>query len=322
MDLVTFGEGLIRLTLASETLAQGSGVSAYVGGSELNVAVGAAHLGIASRWISRLPDNAIGRLVDGTARVHGVDTAVDWTADGRVGLYFLRPGSAPRESSVLYDRAASAFSTSPPRGTDWTPLFASARWFHLSGVTPALSDATAEASAEALRAAKTAGLTVSYDVNYRVKLWDAFHARAVQEPLLRHVDVLIVSQEDARKVFDVGDHSGEQIAQTLSRRYGVPAVVVTLSNSAESLGAVVVADGEIAGAPRYDVAVVERVGTGDAFCAGLISSRLRNGGWDDAVRFGSAAAALKLTMPGDFFIGGRSDVERVLETTSTLRASE
>jgi 2-dehydro-3-deoxygluconokinase len=298
MDLVTFGEGLIRLTLGSETLAHGPDVSAYVAGSELNVAVGAAHLGVASRWISRLPDNAIGRLVDGTARVHGVDTAVDWAAEGRVGLYFLG------------------------RGTDWASLFDGARWFHLSGITPALSDATAEASAEALRAARTAGLTVSYDVNYRVKLWDAFHARAVQEPLLRHVDVLIVSQEDARTVFDVAEHSGEQIARALSRRYDVPAVVVTLRDSVDGLGAVVVADGEIATAPRYDVEVVERVGTGDAFCAGMISSRLRNGGWDDAVRFGSATAALKLTMHGDFFIGGRADVERVLETTSTLRASE
>jgi 2-dehydro-3-deoxygluconokinase len=322
MDLVTFGEGLIRLTFASETLAQGPGVSAYVGGSELNVAVGAAHLGVASRWISRLPDNAIGRLVDGAARVHGVDTSVDWTADGRVGLYFLRRGSAPRQSSVLYDRAGSAFSRIPPRSTDWAPLFDGARWFHLSGVTPALSNTTAEVSAEALKAAKAAGLTVSYDVNYRVKLWDAARARAVQEPLLPHVDVLIVSQEDARMVFDVGDHSAEQVARTLSRRYGVPAVVVTLRDSVEALGAVVIADGEVAAAPRYDVEIVERVGTGDAFCAGLISSRLRNGGWEDAVRFGSAAAALKLTMPGDFFIGGRPDVEKVLETISTLRSPE
>lgn len=307
MDLVTFGEGLIRLTPVGHTLVS------HVGGAELNVAVAAARLGVASRWITRLPDNAAGRFIEGIARMHGVDTRVDWAADGRVGLYFLDQGAAPRQSSVVYDRKGSAFTTIPPGTLDWTSLFGKARWLHVSGITPALGDAAAEVTAEALQAARAAGLTTSYDVNYRMKLWDAARARAVQEPLLRYVDLLVVSQDDARLVFGAGADTPETVARSLRGELGTGAVAVTVRDSADGIGAVVVSeDGAFAGA-RCDVDVVERVGTGDAFTAGLIAGRLEGRGWDDAVRFATAMAALKLTMPGDFFLGERSHVEALLE---------
>ena len=309
MVLITFGEGLIRVTPSQGALA------AHVGGAELNVAVAAARLGVPSRWVSRLPDNAAGRFVESVARINGVDPRVEWAADGRLGLYYLEQGSAPRQSSVVYDRAGSSFTTTAPGTIMWRELLRDARWFHTSGITPALSESCATVTAEALKAARDAGLTVSYDVNYRVKLWDAARARSVQEPLLRYVDLLVVSEDDARTVFNVHAVSPADIARSLRDRFVIDAVAITVRDSVDGLGAIVSAGDSTFSAPRCEVDVVERVGTGDSFTAGLIASRLGGRGWDDAVRFATAMAALKLTMPGDFFVGDRAMVETMLEGT-------
>ena len=202
MDLVTFGEAMVRLTPPDfQRLEQARSFDAYVGGGELNVAVAAARLGVASRWVSRLPDNALGRMIANRAREQGVDIHIDWTSDDRAGLYFAELGAAPRASSVLYDRAQSAISRIAPGTIDWPAIFSGARWFHISGITPALSESAARVTAESMIAAKKAGLTVSYDLNYRGKLWTPEKARAVQEPLMEHVDVLITTEEDTRVVF-------------------------------------------------------------------------------------------------------------------------
>jgi 2-dehydro-3-deoxygluconokinase len=244
-----------------------------------------------------------------------VDAHVEWTAEGRAGLYFVELGAAPRPSSVLYDRAGSAISRVTPGTIDWAAVFAGARWYHVSGITPALSEGAATVTAESLIAAKKAGLTVSYDLNYRSKLWSAKQARAVQEPLLEHVDVLITTEEDARVVFDVGTESAESLAQ----RFELSAVAIT--SLRESPGAAIVAaDGQIHTAPRYEVEVVDRFGAGDAFVGGLIVSRLETRGWDDAVRFATATAALKHTIQGDFCLVTRNEVDQLLRGAS-LRVS-
>jgi 2-dehydro-3-deoxygluconokinase len=306
MDLVTFGEGLIRLTPSNQQLA------AHVGGSELNVAVAAARLGVSSRWVSRLPDNAAGRFIDGVARVNGVDTRIDWASEGRVGSYFLEAGHAPRQSSVVYDRAGSAFSTIAPGSVDWDSALRDARWLHVSGITPALSDGAAAVTTEVLHAASRHRLHVSFDVNYRVKLWDKARARTVLEPLLESVALLVVSEEDAGLVFGAtGDPV--TIARALAGRYSIENVAVTSRDAARDLGAVVIARGAAFVGRRFDVPVVERVGTGDAFTAALIASRLQGRSWDDAITIATATAALKLTMPGDMFVGRRSDVDRLVE---------
>src|SRR6059058_654350 len=192
MDLVTFGEAMVRLTPpGSQRLEQARSFDAYVGGGELNVAVAAARLGIASRWVSRLPDNALGRMIAGRAREQAVDVHAEWIADDRAGLYFAELGAAPRASSVLYDRGASAISRILPGTVDWPLVFRGAKWFHVSGITPALSESVSKVTLEALVAAKKAGLTVSYDLNYRSKLWKPEKARAVQEPMMEYVDVLM-----------------------------------------------------------------------------------------------------------------------------------
>ena len=336
MNLVTFGEAMVRLTpQAFQRLEQAHSFDAYVGGGELNVAVTAARLGVASRWVSRLPQNALGRMIAARAREQGVEAHVEWTTDDRAGLYFAELGAAPRASSVLYDRAASAISRVTPGSIDWASVFAGARWYHVSGITPALSDAAAEVTAESLAAAKKAGLTVSYDLNYRGKLWSAAKARAVQEPLMEHVDVLITTEEDARVVFGVGAESADdyahvdaesqaEVARALGKRFELGAVAITLRENPRVLlntwSALVAADGKIHTAPRYEVEVVDRIGAGDAFSGGLIVSRLENRGWDDAVRFATATSALKHSIPGDFCLVTRNEVEQLLRGAS-LRVS-
>jgi 2-dehydro-3-deoxygluconokinase len=298
VDLVTFGEAMLRLSMTADSFKP------YVGGSELNVAVLAARLGVQTRWVSRLPDNALGKMIAARAAEQGVDTQVEWTPEGRVGLYFLESGAAVHISNVLYDRAGSAFSQISPGAIDWSRMFSDARWYHVSGITPALSESALTVTAESLAAAKNAGMTVSYDVNYRPRLWTPTEARAVQEPLLELVDVLVITEEDARVVF------GAQSVEALTERFGIGAVAMTLRDNPCAVIAAV--DGKRYTAPRHAVETVDRIGAGDAFTGGLIVSRLQNRGWDDALRIATATAALKHTIPGDFCLISRADVDRLL----------
>ena len=305
MDLVTFGEAMVRLTPpAFQRIEQASSFDAHVGGSELNVAVLAARLGVTSRWVSRLPDNALGRMIGARAREQGVDAHVEWTADARAGLYFVELDAGSRARNVLYDRAGSAISKVAPGSIDWASIFAGARWYHVSGITPALSDGAAKVTAESLAAAKRAGLSVSYDLNYRAKLWSAKQACAVQEPLLEYVDLLIAAEEDARLIF------GAESAESLAQRFEISAVAITLRD--DPCSATVAADGKTYSAPRFEVESVDPIGGGDAFCGGLIVSRLEGRGWDDALRFATATAALKHTIPGDFCLVTPAEVEELL----------
>jgi 2-dehydro-3-deoxygluconokinase len=316
MDLVTFGEAMVRLSPSRhQRIENARGFDAYIGGTELNTAVGAAHLGIATRWLSRLSENALGRLIAHRAREEGVETLVEWTSGDRIGLYFIEHGFAPRQANVLYDRAGSAVSRIAPGSIDWAAVFRGARWFHISGITPALSDSAAAVTGEALETAKAVGLTVSYDVNYRVNLWSAERARAVQESFMKYVDLLIVSEEDARSIFSATGDTPELLARVLSKRFRVGAVAITVRDSTDGCGGVVVADDSVHSAPRHEVAVVDRVGTGDAFSAGLIAGRLESRDWDDALQCATALAALKLGTAGDFSLSTRADVERLLQAS-------
>ena len=331
MDLITFGEAMVRLTPPGfQRLEQAQSFDACVGGAELNVAVAATRLGAHARWVSRRPDNPLGHMIANRAREQGVDTHIEWTTDDRAGLYFVEVGAAPRAGSVLYDRAASAMSRVTPGTIDWPSLFRGARWLHVSGITPALSRTAATATTEALVEAKRAQLIVSYDLNYRRKLWSAEEARAVQEPLMEYVDVLITTEEDTRVVFGMSASETlpqldaepyEAIARELESKFDFGAVAVTLPLGLRTrCSAVVAAQGTTYRAPRYEVDVIDRIGAGDAFSAGLIVSRLEKRGWDDAVRFAAAASALKHTIPGDFCLVTRGEVDQLLRGTS-LRVS-
>jgi len=324
MDLVTFGEAMLRLTPpGSQALAHAKSFDMYVGGAELNVAVAAAKLGVQTRWVSRLPENSIGRLIAERVETEGVDVScIDWARDGRVGIYFVEVGAEPGTTNVTYDRSGSAMSRIQRGMIDWRSVLRGTKWLHLSGITPALSESAAATMVEAVRAAKNAGVTISYDLNFRAKLWRPERARAAQEPLLRFADVFIASEGAAQSVFDCSHESAEELARDLQNVYRIPAVVITLRDSmrtrAATWSAVAVADGEAHHATAIGCEVVEPIGAGDAFSAGLIYGRLRGESWDAALQYGAALAALKHGTPGDFSRATLSDMMQTCERGSTL----
>ena len=206
-DVVTFGEAMIRLAPPHfQRLEQTATLGRPGGWRGVERRGGCRSIGFDERLGLPTPKNSLGRIAENRARQADVDTShLVWTADAesRMGLYFLEFGAAPRASAVLYDRRNSAISAIRPGEVDWKRVMEGARWFHTSGITPALSDTAAAVTREALQAAKQAGLTVSYDLNYRGKLWTPQKAQAVQEPLMEYVDVLITTEEDTNVVFNI-----------------------------------------------------------------------------------------------------------------------
>src|SRR6266566_4918502 len=185
-DVVTFGEAMIRLAPPQfRRLEQAQTLDVQVGGAELNTAVAAARLGHSAAWVSRLTNNPLGRLIANHAREAGVSSEhIVWTNDDRVGVYFLEFGAAPRASSVVYDRKGAAIANLKPGTVPWAKIFAGARWFHVTGITPGLSASAAEVTKESLVAAKAAGLQTSVDLNYRVKLWTPTEAGKCMSELM------------------------------------------------------------------------------------------------------------------------------------------
>jgi 2-dehydro-3-deoxygluconokinase len=339
-DVVTFGEAMVRLAPPHyQRLEQTSSLDVQIGGGELNVAVGVRRLGLKSCWVSRLPRNPLARLMASRVRQMGVDDSpIVWADQGRVGLYFVEFGAAPRPSSVLYDRAHSAISAIQPGEVDWEKVFEGARWFHTSGITPALSDSAAAVTREALEAAKKAGVTVSYDLNYRGKLWTPDKAQEVQEPLMGLVDVLITTEEDSGVVFkikasgktddrgfrEISSESYREVAQRLQEKFKFKAVAITLRENPlvwrNTWTAIAYADGKFYDDIKYELEIVDRVGGGDSFSAGFIYGFLSKNSYEAAVRYGNAFSALKQTIPGDFNWATLEDVEKLLKGAS-LRVS-
>src|SRR5205823_1611093 len=232
-DVVTFGEAMIRLSPPNfRRLEQARSLDVQVGGAELNTAVGLARLGRTSAWVSRLTDNPLGRLVANRAREAGVSSEhVVWTKDDRVGLYFLEFGAAPRASSVLYDRKGAAIAGVRPGMVDWARVCAGARWFHVTGITPALSPSAAAVTGDALRAARAAGAGTSIDLNYRVKLWTQAEAGRVMTELMPLCDVLITTEEDTERVFGIKGKDYEEAAAKVAARFPVQVVAITVRDN-------------------------------------------------------------------------------------------
>jgi 2-dehydro-3-deoxygluconokinase len=336
VDVVTFGEAMIRLAPPNyQRIEQTDTLDVQVGGGELNVAVGVGRLGLKSAWVSRLPKNALGRLMLNRVRQAGVDAShIAWADGDRMGLYFVEFGAAPRESSVLYDRAHSAISAIKPGEVDWKKVMEGAKWFHTSGITPALSDSAAAVTRQALVAAKQAGLTVSYDLNYRGKLWSPEKAQAVQGPLMDYVDVLITTEEDTSVVFkikaegktdekgftQVSAESYKEVAKKLADKFKFKAVAITLRENPlvwrNTWTAIAYAEGEYYDDIKYELEIVDRVGGGDSFSAGFVYGRLVKNSYEAAVRYGNAFSALKHTNPGDFNWATLAEVESLLKGAS------
>ena len=285
------------------------------GGGEANVAASLANFGLNASYVTKLPDNDIGKSALRTLRAHGVDTSdIVWGGE-RLGLYYCEKGASQRPSKVIYDRKYSSISAATVADFDWKKIFEGATWFHFTGITPALSDSCAEISLAAVKAAKEMGLTVSCDLNFRKNLWTTEKAGKVMGELMPYVDVAIANEEDCEKVFGIKaantditggklSHEGyKDVAKQLSDRFNIPTVAITLrgsiSASDNNWAAMLYKDGEYFFSKNYAVHIVDRVGGGDSFGAGLIYAVAN--GYDNqaAIEFAVAASALKHSIEGD-----------------------
>ncbi len=316
IDLVTIGESMLRISPPGGLrLEQANQVGLFVGGAESNLAVGIARMGKQVAWVSRLPANPLGQMIANTLREYGVDVSgVTWAKGERLGLYFVELASPPRPIRVWYDRAGSAASRLSPSDLPYD-LIASARWLHLTGITPALSDSCAEALHAAMDHAHKNAQTVSFDVNYRALLWGPQAASKALAPYCKKADMVIVAARDAANLFGAGNQA-EEAARSLQAQWG-GTVIVTQGDR----GACAFDGAELVSCKAFQVTMTDRLGAGDAFDAGLITRKLEGAPLVEAMMFGSALAALKLTVPGDLPVISRAEVEELLATggSSLLR---
>ncbi len=238
-----------------------------------------------------------------------------WTDEDRVGLYFLEFGAAPCASSVVYDRKGAAIANIKPGEVPWSKVFAGAKWFHVTGITPALSSTAAAVTREALTAARAAGLRTSIDLNYRVKLWTTAEAGKWMTEFMQLCDVLITTEEDTERVFGITGKSFEEVAEKTAHRFPVQMVAITLRENPlvwkNAWTAILYQKGTVLRTKTYEVEIVDRLGAGDSFAAGLIHGLLDNDP-QKGLDFGVAASALKHTIPGDFNWINRGEVETLL----------
>ena len=317
--VVTFGEIMLRLSPPGfERFFQSPLLQATFGGGEANVAVSLAHFGLDSHYVTALPKHAIGEAALKALRAEGVRTDHIVRSGERVGIYFAESGASQRASTVIYDRAHSSISAMTPAAIAWPAVLAGAHWFHVTGITPALGANGAEATRQAIAAARAAGVRVSVDLNYRKKLWTEAQAREVMAPMMRQVDVIIANEEDLQSVLGVHvegtdvttgllDIEGfRNAAERVTREFGPKMVAITLRESVSasdngwSAALWDAGTGTMHRSQRYDVRLVDRIGGGDSFAAGLIYGLVTGRGPEAALRFAVAASALKQTIPGDF----------------------
>lgn len=342
--IVTFGEIMLRLaTPGYLRFSQAGELTATFGGGEANVAVSLANYGMDVEFVTRLPENDIAQACVKDLRKHGVKTDNIIYGGTRLGIYFLETGAVARASKVIYDRAHSAVSEIEPGMIDWDKVFEGAKWFHWTGITPAISQGAADVCLEAIKAANRRGLTVSCDLNYRKNLWKYGRTAAeVMPELVEGCDVILGNEEDAEKVFGIkpegfdatataGDvHAAEfeSVCVQLMRRFGkAKKVIITLRGSINAnhntWGGVLYDGKTLYQSPRYDIThIVDRVGGGDSFMGGLIYGLMTHPGDDQyALDFAAAASCLKHTIYGDYNEVNVAEVENLMKGDGSGRVS-
>ncbi|MBE5856982.1 MAG: sugar kinase [Lachnospiraceae bacterium] len=315
--VITFGEIMLRLAPEGYyRFVQAEKYGATYGGGEANVSVSLANFGLDTAFVTKLPKHEIGQAGVNSLRRFGVDTSYIVRGGDRVGIYYLEKGASQRPSKVIYDRAGSAIATAKKEDFDWNKIFEDAEWFHFTGITPALGDEIAEICLEACKAAKAKGITVSCDLNYRNKLWSKEKAGEVMAKLCGYVDVCIANEEDANDVFGIKakdtdvttgkvNHEGyKDVAKQLADRFGFKKVAITLRGSIsanDNNWAAMLYDGsDYYFSKNYLIHIVDRVGGGDSFGAGLIYSCINNFAPQETIEFAVAASCLKHSIEGDF----------------------
>lgn len=326
--VITFGEIMLRLAPFGYTrFVQADSYEATFGGGEANVSVSLANFGMDTAFVSKLPKHEIGQSVVNALRSVGVDTSLIVRGGERVGIYYLEKGASQRPSKVIYDRAGSAIAKASKADFDWDKIFEGAGWFHFTGITPALSDELADICLEACKAAKERGIVISADLNYRNKLWSKEKAGQVMGEICKYVDICIANEEDAACVFNIkakdtdvtsgviDKESYVDVAKQLVDRFNFSYVAITLRESItanDNRWAAMLYDGDKAYySKKYNVHIVDRVGGGDSFGAGLIYGFMNGKNCQDTIEFATAASCLKHSIEGDFNFVSVDEVEKL-----------
>ncbi len=317
MRVVTFGELMLRLEPENYLrFVQADRLEATFGGAEANVAVSLANFGADAAFVSKLPAHEIGQCAINSLRKFGVDTSLVQRGGDRVGIYFCEKGASQRPSKVIYDRAGSSIATAKTDDFDWDVIFRDVQWFHFTGITPALSDNLAEAVLQAVKSAKDKGIIVSCDLNFRKKLWSKEKACEVMSEICKYVDVCIANEEDAKDVFGIEAENSDiesgkldkqgyvSVAKQLTDKFGFKSVAITLRESVNAndnnWSGMLYAGGNAFFSKKYAMHIVDRVGGGDSFGAGLIYAMLHDYYAQDAIEFATAASCLKHSVEGDY----------------------
>lgn len=328
MKVVTFGEVMLRLAPEGYyRFLQADTFGATFGGGEANVAVSLSNFGLDAAFVTKLPAHEIGQMAVNSLRKYGVDTSAIARGGDRVGIYYLEKGASQRPSKVIYDRAHSSISEAASSDFNWEKILSGADWFHFTGITPALGDNIAAICLEAVKAAKKLGVKVSCDLNYRKKLWTREKAGEVMAELVKYVDVCIANEEDAADVFGIKaagtdvtkgevNHEGyKDVARQLKERFGFSYVAITLRGSISANDndwAAMLYDGkDYYFSKQYRVHIVDRVGGGDSFGAGLIYSMLNGYSAQETIEFAVAASCLKHSVEGDYNLMSVSEVKNL-----------
>ena len=328
--VVTFGEIMLRLeTVGYYRFVQSEYYQALYGGGEANVAVSLANFGMDVDFVTKLPAHEIGQGAVNSLRRYGVGIDRIVRGGDRVGIYYLEKGASQRASKVIYDRAGSSIAMAKAEDFDWEKIFEGAEWFHFTGITPALGGELPVICEQACKAAKKLGLKISCDLNYRKKLWSREQAKETMTRLAEYVDMCIANEEDAKDVFGIKapatdieggklSHEGyKAVARRLAENFGFETVAITLRTSlsaSDNHWAAMLYDGkEFYFSKSYPIHIVDRVGGGDSFGAGLIYSLLNKMGKQDALEFAVAASCLKHTVEGDFNMVTVEEVQKLAQ---------
>ncbi len=331
MKIVTFGEIMLRLApFGNLRFFQEPAFEATFGGGEANVAVSLSLFDQDAIFVTKVPDNAIGNAAICELKKHGVNTKYIAKGGERLGIYYLEKGTSLRASNVIYDRANSSIATAVEKDFNWDEIFENATWFHFTGITPALSDGAAQILLSALKTAKSKGVKVSCDLNYRKKLWSTSKAKEVMTNLMQYVDVLIANEEDAEKVFGIKAKNANitkgiieresfvDVAKQLVDKFNFKAVAISLresiSASVNNWGGMLYIDRKAYFSKTHNINILDRVGGGDSFCAGLIYGLNKFEKPQEIIEFAAAASALKQTIEGDFNLTTVNEVETLLKT--------
>jgi 2-dehydro-3-deoxygluconokinase len=318
MKFVAFGELLLRLdTKGYERLVQAGEFTARFTGGEANVAASLALWGHEATAVSKVPTHEIGQACVNYLRRFGVNADFVTRGGDRLGILYVETGASQRPSKVLYDRAHTSFREARPEDFDWEAILAGRNWFHFTGTAPALGQGVRCVLEDALRTAKRLGVTVSFDCNYRSTLWSVAEARAVLPPLMQYVDMFVGTSHDAELLFDIPGEPPESAAR-LRERYGFRHVAYTLRQAASAsinrLAGLFCSDDGSWTSREYEMHMVDRIGGGDAFTAGLVHGIVSGWAGKRTVEFAVAASCLKHSIPGDFNLVSLEEVEQLVET--------